>query len=119
MSWRLAVLGVWVHVVREMVIVAANRVIVVVTAGHNHSTILTGRWAIVAHVIIGIVAIPHVDSLVVCSGITPSGCSIVDFHLPADRGRGGLFPASGLHALVLFAIAPVGCVLLHRAWTTP
>lgn len=58
-------MGMLVHVVREMVAVGANRVIVVVTVGHNHSTILTGRWAIVAQVIIGIVAIPHVDSLFV------------------------------------------------------
>lgn len=100
-------LGVLVHMVREMVIVGSNRVIVVVTVGHTDSTILSGRWAIVANVIIGIVTIPHVDSLAVCSGITPSGGSIVNFHLSADRGRRGLFPASGLHALVLFAIAPV------------
>lgn len=112
-----------VHVVREMVIVVAraDRVIVVVTVGDNHSTILTGRWAtVVAWVIIRIVAIPHVDSLVVGGGITPSGCSVVNLHLPADGGRGGLFPASGLQALVLFAAtAPARWVLLHRAGTTP
>lgn len=110
------------HVVSVMMIVVAraDRVIVVVTVGDNHSTILTGRWAAVAWVIIGIVAIPHVDSLVVGDGIAPGGCSIVNLHLPADGGRGGLFPASGLHALVLFATtAPGRCVLLHRTWTTP
>lgn len=103
--------GVVVHVVGVMVtaVARANRVIGVVIVGHYHSTTLTGRWAAVARVIIGIVAIPHVDSLFVGDGIPPGGRSIVNLHLPTDRGRGGLFPASGIHALVLFAaISPVG-----------
>lgn len=115
-------MGMVVHVVSVMVIVVsrADRVIVVVIIGDNHSTILTGRWAAATWVTIGIVAIPHVDSFVVDVGITPGGGSVVNLHLPADGGRGGLFPASGLHALVLFAdIAPARCVLLHRARTTP
>lgn len=115
-------MGMVVHVVSMMVIGVpwADRVIVVVIVGHNHSTILTGRWATVALVTTGIVAIPHVDSLVVGAGIAPGGCSIVNLHLSADGGRGGLFPASGLHALVLFAnIAPARGVLFYRTRTTP
>lgn len=103
-------MGMVVHVVSVMVIVVAgaDRVIVVVIVGDIRSAILTGRWAAVAWVIIGIVAIPQVDSLVVGAGIAPGGRSIVNLHLPADGGRGGLFPARGIHALVLFAaIAPV------------
>lgn len=115
-------MGMVVHVVSVMVIVVArtDRVIVVVIVGYNHSTILSGRWAAVAWVIIGIVAIPHVDSLVVGARIAPGGRSVVNLHLPADGGRGGLFPAGGLHALVLFAaIAPARCVLLNSTGTTP
>lgn len=115
-------MGMVVHVVSVMVIVVARaeRVIVVVIVGDNHSTILTGRWAAVAWVTTGIVAIPHVDSFVVDVGIAPGGRSIVNLHLPADGRRGGLFPASGLHALVLFvAIAPARWVLLHRTRATP
>lgn len=112
------------HVVSMMVIVVVARaggVIVVVIVGDDHSTVLTGRWAAVARVTVGIVAIPHVDRLVIGGGIAPGGRSVIDLHLPADGGRGGLFPACGLHALVLFAvaIAPARCVLLHRTWTTP
>lgn len=111
-----------VHVVSEMVIVVARTdqvIVVVVTARYNHTT-LTGRWATVAWVIIRIVAIPHVDSFLVGGRITPSGSSIINFQLPADGGRGRLFPASWLHALVLFAAtAPARCVLLHGTRPTP
>lgn len=115
-------MGMVVHVVSMMVIVVprADRVIVVVVVGYNHSTILTGRWAAIAWVTTGIVAIPHVDSLVVGAGITPCRCSIINLHFPTDGGRGGLFPARGLHALVLFAdIAPARAALFHRTRTTP
>lgn len=102
-----------VHVVSVMVIV-------VVIVGDNHSTILTWRWSAVAWVTIGIVTIPQVDSLVAGAGIAPGGRSIINLHLSADGGRGGLFPASWLHALVLFAsIAPARWVLLHGTRTTP
>lgn len=104
----LAMMGMVVHVVSVMVIVVAraDRVIVVIV-GDNPSTTLTGRWAAVAWVVIGTGAIPHVDSLGVCARIAPGGRSIVNLNLPADRGRGGLFPASGIHALVRFtAISP-------------
>lgn len=115
-------MGMVVHVVRVMVIVVtrSNRVIVVVIVGNNHSTILTWRWAAVAWVIIGIVPIPHVDCLVVGVGIPPGGCSIINLHLPTDGGRRGLFPASRLHALVLFAVInPARAALLHRTRTSP
>lgn len=117
----LAMMGMVVHVVCVMVIVVAraDRVIVIIV-GDNHSTILIGRWATIAWVIVGIVAIPQVDSLGVSIGIAPGGCSIVNLHLSTDRGRGRLFPAGGLHALVCFTdIAPVGCALLHRTRTAP
>ncbi len=67
MSWGLAMMRVVVHVVNVMLIVVAraNRVIVVVIVRDNYPTILTGRWAAASWVIIGVVAIPHVDSLVV------------------------------------------------------
>lgn len=96
------------HVVSVMVIVVvarANRVIVVVIVGDDHSTVLTGRWAAVSRVTVGIVAIPHVDRLVVGGGIAPGGRSVVNLHLPADGGRGRFFPACGFHTLVLFAVA--------------
>lgn len=108
--------------VRVMVIVVArsNGVIVVVIVGNNHSTILTWRGAAVAWVTSGIVTIPHVDCLVVGTGIPPGRCSIVNFHLPTNGGRRGLFPASRLHTLVLFAdITPARVVLLHRTGTSP
>lgn len=111
-----------VHVVSMMLIVVAraNGVIVVVIVWDNYPTILTGRRAAIAWVIIGVVAIPHVDSLVVGGGITPGGRSVINLHPSADGRRGGLFPASGLHALVLFAdTAPARCVLLYRTRTTP
>ena len=114
-------MGMGVHVVSVMVIVVpwADRVVVVIV-GHNHSTVLTGRWAIVAWITIGIVAIPHVYSLLVGARVAPGGCSIINLHLSANGGRGGLFPASGLHALVLFAdIAPARGILFHRTRTTP
>lgn len=115
-------MGMVVHMVSVMVIVVArdNGVIVVVTVWDNYSTILSCRWAAVAWIIVGIVAIPHVDSLVVGIGITPGGCSIINLHLSADGRRGRLFPASGLHVLVLFAsVAPARRTLLYRARATP
>lgn len=120
-------MGMMVHVVRVVMIVVsrANRVIVVVIVGHNHSTILTGRWTTVswvAWVTIRIITIPHVDSLVIGVGITPCGRSIIDLHLSANRGRRGLFPACGLHALALVLFvdhSPARAVLLHRTRTTP
>lgn len=102
------------------VVARARRVIVVVIVGYNHSSILSRRWATIALVITGIVAIPHVDSFIVGIGIAPGGCSIVNLHLPADGGRRRLFPASRFHALILFAdISPACIVLFYRTGTTP
>lgn len=118
-SRGLAMMWMMGHVVSVVVIAVANRVIVVIV-GHNNSTILAGWWATVACVASGIVAIPHVDSLVICVGITPCGSSIINLHLPTNGGRRGLFPASWLHALILFiGITPGRGVLLHRTGTTP
>lgn len=92
----------------------------VVIIGDNYSTILGDRWATVAWVIVGIVAIPHIYCLVVGIRITPGRCPIINLHLPADGGRGRLFPASGLHALVLLTVAaPARSVLLYRTRATP
>lgn len=101
-----------------IVVVRASRVIIIV--GCDHATILHGGWTAVAWIIIRIIAIPHIDSLAVCARITPGGCSIINLHLPADRGRGGLLPTCRFQALVLFAdIAPTGGVLFDRTRTSP
>lgn len=83
-SWGLAMMGVMMHVVTLVVIVCRNYRVIVVIVGHDHPAILTMRWATIAS---GIVTIPHIDSLVVGIWITPSGCPIINLHLPSDRGR--------------------------------